>query len=582
MIKVSRESAVSIPIILLFLLCSNLYGFKQSYWAVELPPFIFSFLVCCLVLVGLKGLAKQIPITLTDVIAAFFFFYSIFSSLVIAMPFPPSDRIFSILGCFLIYISVRITKPFSNESIQLLLNGLLFVIGCQAVYGILQFWLETNIVRGMFINPGIYGCFIGLGLPFITYLITQPKIDKTRIVLLIVIGILVVIALYLSRSRTACMSSLLGSMAIIIYRLKVKIIPIIAKNRITCTALPLMVFLGMMYLLWKQNTTSVSGRFLIWKISYSMFLDHPWFGIGYGNYFAEYGNYQASFFLSGKGTPDEIKMAGMNYYAFNEFLKIAVEQGVIGFLSFILLIIKVIHSAWRGIKNAQDYMVIFIVIIAVILLFGLFSYPFQDFAISALFYFCLAFVASIDTVLLKYTPSRLGKTVFLMVVCAFAFVSIERIYSIFQWRDATENLSEIHPSFDEFQQIYPVLSNNGAFLFNYAAELAFASQYEKAIPIFKRAARYGNSVELYVWLAECFTATGENVFAEQCFVKGTNMNPKLFKPFEHLLNFYQKTGQHDKARKIAEQICTKSIKIPSFEIDKIKAKALIYLQKDQL
>ncbi|SMO72385.1 O-antigen ligase family protein [Solitalea koreensis] len=583
MIKIAKLSSLfSISVILLFLLCSNLYSFKHSYWARELPPFIFSFLVSSLALAGIASIVKRLHITFIDIIAVFFFFYIIFNSLFIAQPFPPSDRIFNILGCFLLYISLRIVNPFTKENTQLLLIGFLFVIVYQAVYGILQFWQTTSLVRGTFINPGIYGCFIGLGLPIITHFITKPKITRARIILLISIGVLVLNSLYFSKSRTALVSSLLGSIIIIFYRLKIDPVYIITKHKKIITALIIGILAVIINSLWQQNTVSVSGRFLIWKISYYMFLDHPFFGIGYGNFFTEYGNYQANYFLSGQGTPNEVKIAGMNYYAFNEFLKITVENGIIGILVFVGLIVAIIFSVWRGIKNNQAYAIVFAVLFGVILIFGLFSYPFQDFAISALFYCCLSYIASIDMILLKYTPTRISRSILLLVICGFAFVSIQKIYSIFQWRDATENLSELNPSFKKYQQIFPVLSNNGAFLFNYAAELAYAGKNRQAIPLFIRAARYGNSVELYIWLADCYAAIGHNALAEQNYTKAAYMHPKLFKPLDHLLSFYQKTGQVVKAKRIAEQICTKPIKIPSNEIDKIKAKALMYLQTDKL
>ena len=76
---------------------------------------------------------------------------------------------------------------------------------------------------------------------------------------------------------------------------------------------------------------SADGRLLIWKVTTEMIAKKPLIGHGTNGFEANYMNYQADYF-SENNNPKEALLAGNNKYAFNIFLKILSEYGLIGFI----------------------------------------------------------------------------------------------------------------------------------------------------------------------------------------------------------------------------------------------------------
>jgi O-antigen ligase len=67
------------------------------------------------------------------------------------------------------------------------------------------------------------------------------------------------------------------------------------------------------------KSDSSLGRVLIYKISWSMFLDHPITGIGWGNFQRDYGLYQSAYFSAGNYSQKEFLLADNTFYAFNDY-----------------------------------------------------------------------------------------------------------------------------------------------------------------------------------------------------------------------------------------------------------------------
>jgi O-antigen ligase len=78
------------------------------------------------------------------------------------------------------------------------------------------------------------------------------------------------------------------------------------------------------------------GRLLIYKISWSMFRENYWTGVG--NFQANYLEYQADYFCNGAFTEKEMLLADNTYFALNDYWQLIVEYG----LSAILILAGVL------------------------------------------------------------------------------------------------------------------------------------------------------------------------------------------------------------------------------------------------
>jgi O-antigen ligase len=88
---------------------------------------------------------------------------------------------------------------------------------------------------------------------------------------------------------------------------------------------------------------SVVERMAHWQAAWHMFLDHPWLGIGPGNYAAVYDRYFLPGWLDPLG------------HAHNYYLNLAAETGVLGLGSFILTLVLAFRAAIRGLRARDPF-----------------------------------------------------------------------------------------------------------------------------------------------------------------------------------------------------------------------------------
>jgi hypothetical protein len=109
-------------------------------------------------------------------------------------------------------------------------------------------------------------------------------------------------------------------------------------------------------------------------------IEHP-LGVGLGNFGSAYGDAQAKYFASGAGTEREEYVAEGVEYAFNEYLQICIETGIIPFLVFLAF---VVYTLVLGVRNGNYLPAGSLVSL---LIFASMSYPFNvlPFAIAFVF-----------------------------------------------------------------------------------------------------------------------------------------------------------------------------------------------------
>jgi O-antigen ligase len=92
---------------------------------------------------------------------------------------------------------------------------------------------------------------------------------------------------------------------------------------------------------------SADGRLLLWTVSTKMILEKPLTGFGVDGFKKNYLLYQGEYF---KNNPDSpyADLADNATSPFNEWLKIGVEQGIIG----LLFIVGIILTAFRYSSNS--------------------------------------------------------------------------------------------------------------------------------------------------------------------------------------------------------------------------------------
>jgi putative inorganic carbon (HCO3(-)) transporter len=85
---------------------------------------------------------------------------------------------------------------------------------------------------------------------------------------------------------------------------------------------------------------AVLERVAHWQAAWQMWSDHPWFGVGIGNYEPEYSQYALPLWPVALG------------HAHNYYLNVAAEVGVVGLATYVLLWGLAVVGAWRACRRA--------------------------------------------------------------------------------------------------------------------------------------------------------------------------------------------------------------------------------------
>lgn len=575
-------------LVIFFAAICGYFNWLRIYWLAELPNYIILLIFSIWgSWTGIKGKKDRIIVSPIDILVGIFFLYTTGRSVVSFFPHWPADRLVINVITFLFYFILR-THSYQLNNVQWckIFRLVVYISVFHAIIAIFQAcnWLpaydSSKKMAGLFANPAFLGCFLGIGVCLCVSTILNKE---TLIIRLKFIYLLcpLLLGLYLSGSRTAWIATLITSATVII-------IPFIKKKTrvmkyfIGISVITLILFFSAFT--YKLHTDSVTGRLLIWNISCTMLMDSPVFGIGTDRFYSEYGNYQSMYFLSENRPTQEVMTASMNYYAFNEPLKVLVEQGIFGMALLLTLISYCIYCKNKR-KNKYDRTVSqsSLSITSLLLIFGLFSYPFHFLIFNLLFILSLSQLTDQRNSFNPKTGESTHKYIRYITIITFLIagsVSLLKIAAIFTWKTAKEKiLTSEGDALKSYNFANQILNNNGSFLYNYGSELIDLGDYKLATKILERAKLYGNSVELHFKMAKISQAIGNTQEAERSLRIACAMNPKLFLPLYKLMSFFEETGQNAKCREIAQIIIDKPVKIHSETIKNIKDNARSYLKK---
>ena len=99
------------------------------------------------------------------------------------------------------------------------------------------------------------------------------------------------------------------------------------------------------FFLWQIKHDSAVGRLLLWKISALAIADAPFFGNE--NFASAYGAAQEKYFASNDASISEKLAAGSPDYAFNEYLQIGVEYGLLVLIFELVILGFIIRKSYR-------------------------------------------------------------------------------------------------------------------------------------------------------------------------------------------------------------------------------------------
>lgn len=490
------------------------------------------------------------------------------------------------------HISMKILY---NNISRIVFFSLIVLVITETISGLLQLYDITTSnhslykLTGSFQNPGPYAGFLVSILPFalwqaLRFRTPNKYLRQAMIYLSCAYIFLSLCLLPATMSRAAWLAANIGTGIVLIYhyhlffRLR-QFYQLHRKQAITYICITgLFITMGgtAIYHLKKD---SADGRLLMWKVTSRIIAEHPLTGVGWGNFAGAYGQAQADYFAEGKATPQEEWVAGSPEYAFNEFLQITAEHGIIGLILFLLVIVLAFRSAY---KNGQIGIV---GSLAAFLTFACFSYPFSVWQMNVLFVILLVtaftkFQCEKAIEMREEKKRRKWKiyaVVIILVLLIPPFIWAgkrwqEKQQVIAQWKDEQSYYSmEIYKgTVDNYRKLYRQLRDEPKFLFELGQCLSKTEFYEESNRILLEGARQSSDPMFWNIMGKNYQAMSRFNEAEECFTHAYHMVPHRLYPLYLLANLYFQSGQTAKGIEMAQRVIDKKPKVMSSAIQEMK------------
>ena len=497
-----------------------------------------------------------------------------------------------------LYVVVR--KADANEKLhKWLLNIILVVSLTETLLGLLQLYGFANShhslynITGTLFNPGPYSGFVAAIVP----LALSHSLDKTlhrwerRLGMSTLFFAL--FALPATMSRAAWLAAFVGCMYVLwnqfrfsdfrvqVYLQRVNKFDSIFKfvaRRVSNVVIRiiLIIFTGFFFVsllagIYLMKKDSADGRRVIWSASMTAYKERPLFGFGYGRFTAMYGDAQAEYFLSGKGNEVQVILADSPDYAFNEYVKIAVELGIVGLALFLLTVGFSLFTPQSSFFAPRSSLL-------TLLVFAAFSYPFSVLPLSILFVFMLALSAQ-SSEKLSFTLPVWLRVVGITVCCGittFGAYQILSKYSAYQeWNQLqiTKHENTCNEAVQKYKALYSRLRQEKKFLFEYGQCLSKTGKYIESNSIFEEYFHHGSDPMVYNCMGNNYKKMGEFYKAENMYVRALQIVPNRHYPLYLLMNLYKDSGQTQKAKDMAVDLLRKPVKISSTAIREMREEA---------
>lgn len=590
------------PTLVLYSLVLSFSSHGDSYLNSEKVTNATLSMVLCIIsvvfLLALKGFRKfNLPsINVVDLIVAIWFLYLAIG--VVYFDILYNDKFYTFSLAILFYFLVRIIIPFCRKiKYQGIFNRALILLSLFQLSIVLLQYLgyfpvfDDNFkVTGTFKNPAPLALFLCAIFP-VSLSALLYKNDSSLKTLSIVNVLFTAGVLVLTQNRASLITVLLISTVMIFHRYQItdKLKNIGRRTYLTVLPVSITFVIAIFFYLIKYKVASSDGRLLIWKISSNIISRNPFFGTGYGSFKLNYTKWQVAYFekypqfLNEKYLSDlRVRdIAGYVKISYNEYLEMILEQGIIGFLIFIIILSIVILRYIKSYKGSETLGYFFS--ITSILITGLFSYPFYSLPTLFLFTFLLAIViANSDYKEIKLNRFFSLSIVFLLVgvsvfLCSKAFHMRKDQISLLEAETLLVNNDPIKAEII-FEKLADSQSGNPDYLLNYGKCLLLNKKLAKAKHIFIAALSFDYNPMVHINLGNLYKEEGNIDKSDFFYQKAMLINPSHLYPKYLRFKLYYDNNLEDESRKIATEIIHSKIKIRTSLTEEILKEVNRYLR----
>ncbi|MCT4236443.1 O-antigen ligase family protein [Elizabethkingia anophelis] len=475
--------------------------------------------------------------------------------------FPANKGISLYLAYILLLWSFTFLSSEEKGKLKVLLNITAGLI-------VLQYWGLCFISSAYYFQYGLLMNKSLLANFLVIYLFLFLYGRKINSYTYFVIGILV-LTVIATGARTSIIALLAGSMIVLLGKIKRPLSSLLLGGVITITGIVITV-------LYYLRPDSVKGRILLWK-SFLSGTDTKTFFIGKG---IDSTAYKAQLYLEHylmDASLQEKLLAGSTFSPMNEYIRILIENGILGLSLFIVSLLMLCYSFF--IRKQAELLAGCIVL----MISCLFSYPLHSPAIWFLLLFIGSYYIGKEKLIIFNSKTKIICSLIMGVFAIFMIIKMSAYdNALIQWYSLRGKKDYLYnePYFTKrYESLYPRLNDNPLFLTDYGIKLQELSRHEKAVEIMDRAKTIEPTPERYMLLGYGYEQLHKYDTAEYLYKKAIQTQPKLFRPRYLLFNLYRQLNKTDLAKKEASDILLFPIKVQSKEVREIRDEVTRYLDQ---
>lgn len=415
---------------------------------------------------------------------------------------------------------------------------------------------ELFEITGFLGNPGQLGGFQAVSFVAVLTLYAQwhSRINK---ILIILSSLLIFFSLILSGSRAGLLAAIAGVISLTYKSWSTKM----KRSKWIYVFIPCLTFM-LIYLLYIYSPESANARLHIWRVCADLFMDKPLLGFGYRGFNMNYMLYQGEYFSLRTDT-DFSAIADNVVYPYNEFIHILVEQGITGFVLFVLMI-------YIGIRESRFHLRLYSPLIA-FLTFSTFSYPSYKLALGIILPLLIGILPTRP--LIHTTKVRTATATVSLIALILCIIGIS--YSRHKFYGAIADLYNRV----ETESIHKYV--NDFFIYNHydlKVNALYATYTEKFPEMLNddTIPRLFPSSDTWCTIGRHYMMLHEYDKAQEYFCQAANMVPGLIQPKYLLWKAYILQGNEKDALKIAETISRMRVKVENTYTLRIRNEVIKY------
>lgn len=368
-----------------------------------------------------------------------------------------------------------------------------------------------------------------------------------------VVAIITILLSFVFDSRTIFISSILG------------ILTVLKINRKISLFIWGILLLAVAFV-YKQDSTY--GRFFVYQNSLSLYFKNPIAGVGLGRFQREYLLEQAEYFGSLKIPIDSrfFYLADDTRFAFNDYLQLICELGVLGLVTCIILIIT-LHALCKlpchTLENRLAKHIFFSTLAA-----AMFTHVFEKPYLIAIC--CFSFLNMISYVPIKSRVLHMAVALIVLSTTLWETLqqnNVRNITDVGRFYVKTRQFSFAKKVFDGLMHSN---SCNEYCQFEYAKIQYLHKDYKNCEIVLTNLLENHSSSLYYSLLGACKIRQHNYTEGLVYYDLAINMVPSRFETRFNLLNFHMEKGDNQNAILVARQIVQMSEKVPTKRSNYIK------------